>query len=205
MYRITKNGVTLGLTEAPTYIKQAENGCFILCPERDASGIAFAGGVYHLLGRRAMEGVDSVLLEEVDAGEEITRATETNSVVFVTMAEAGSIDDTTAAEHAELFAAWSYPVTYQPGQLRRYGGALYRCLQAHTSQADWTPDSASSLWVRTCDPAERWPAWSAPVGAHDAYPEWAQVSHNGKHWTSIQDNNVWEPGVYGWEEVTDDV
>ena len=39
---------------------------------------------------------------------------------------------------------------------------------------------------------------------HDAYPLGAKVSHNEKHWTSTVENNVWEPGVYGWEEVTDE-
>lgn len=52
----------------------------------------------------------------------------------------------------------------------------------------------------TSDPAEEWPAWSQPVGAHDAYSSGAKVSHNGKHWISSVDNNVWEPGVYGWTE-----
>ena len=80
---------------------------------------------------------------------------------------------------------------------------LYRCLQDHTSQADWTPDAASSLWKATADPAEEWPAWSQPQGAHDAYAKGAKVLHSGKRWTSDVDNNVWEPGVYGWTEVTE--
>ena len=51
MYRIIKDGANIGLTENLNYIKQAENGCYVLCPEHDASGIVFAGTVYHLLGR----------------------------------------------------------------------------------------------------------------------------------------------------------
>lgn len=58
-----------------------------------------------------------------------------------------------------------------------------------------------SLWTPVSDPAEEWPEWSQPVGAHDAYSKDAKVSHNGKHWTSTVDSNVWEPGVYGWTEV----
>ena len=69
--------------------------------------------------------------------------------------------------------------------------------------ADWTPDTAVSLWSVAADPAEEWPAWSQPVGAHDAYAAGDKVSHNGKHWTSSVDNNVWEPGVYGWTEATE--
>lgn len=49
--------------------------------------------------------------------------------------------------------------------------------------------------------SEEWPAWSQPFGAHDAYPAGAKVSHNGKNWINIHgDGNVWEPGVYGWQE-----
>ena len=203
MFKITKNGESLGMTEAPNYIKLTENGSYNLCPEPEASGIAFAGKVYHLLGRAAMEGVDTDMLEEVDAGDEIVKANEAGSITFVTMAEAGAIDATTAAEHAELFSPWAYPVSYKVGNIRRYGGALYKCVQAHTSQADWTPDTAASLWSATSDPAEEWPAWSQPVGAHDAYNAGAKVSHNGKHWTSNQDGNVWEPGAFGWTEAVE--
>ena len=92
---------------------------------------------------------------------------------------------------------------YQWKHIRKYGSQLYRCLQDHTSQADWTPDAASSLWKATADPAEEWPAWSQPQGAHDAYAKGAKVLHSGKRWTSDVDNNVWEPGVYGWTEVTE--
>ena len=205
MYKITKDGATLAMTEAPTYIKQAENGCFVLCQEEEAAGIALGGVPYHLLGRTAMEGVETVMLEETDAGTEITKATEAGGIVFVTLAEAGSIDPTTAAEHADLFAEWAFPVAYTVGQIRRYNGTLYKCVQAHTSQADWTPDTASSLWSKTSDPAEEWPEWSQPVGAHDAYSKGAKVSHKEKHWISTVDSNVWEPGVYGWEESTDGV
>ena len=131
---------------------------------------------------------------------EITKATETGGIMFVTMAEAGSIDDVTAAEHADFFSPWAYPVGYTKGNIRRYNGALYRCLSDHNSQADWTPDAAPSLWVSVSDPAEEWPKWGQPVGAHDAYNVGAKVSHNGKHWISTTDGNVWEPGVYGWTE-----
>ena len=93
MYKIIKDGTTIGLTEFLTYIKQHDNGCFVLCPEPEASGIAFDGKVYHLLGREALEGVSTIMLEEVDAGSEITKAKEMNGIVFVTLAEAGSIDD----------------------------------------------------------------------------------------------------------------
>ena len=89
---------------------------------------------------------------------------------------------------------------YKVGNIREFGGELFRCVQDHTSQADWTPTAAASLWAKIGDPGEEWPAWSQPVGAHDAYNAGDKVSHNGKHWSSDLDANVWEPGVYGWTE-----
>ncbi len=204
MFRIIKDGASIGMTEAPNYIRQAENGSYNLCPEPEASGIAFAGNVYHLLGREQMAGVETVMLEETDAGAEIVKASETGGIMFVTMAEAGSIDDATAAEHAEFFAPWAYPVKYKTGNIRRHGGKLYKCVQDHTSQEDWSPDTAASLWACTSDPAEEWPAWSQPIGAHDSYSTGAKVSHQDKHWISDTDGNVWEPGVYGWTEAAEE-
>lgn len=200
MYKIIENGDTMAMTEAPTYVRRADNGCFVLCAEAEATGIAHAGAVYHLMGRPDLEGAAAtVMLEETDAGEEITKASNTGGIMFVTLAEAGSIDATTAAEHADLFTPWAYPVAYKTGQIRRYtDGKLYKCLQDHTSQEDWTPPAAVSLWVAVADPAEEWPEWSQPVGAHDAYNRGDKVSHNGQHYTSDVDANVWEPGVYGW-------
>ena len=205
MFRIIKDGANLGLTENLNYIKQAENGCFVLCPEQDASGIVFEGNPYHLLGRNPLEGVETVMVERVDAGTELGKANNTGGIMFVTLAEAGNIDPVTAAEHADLFSEWAYPINYKTGQIRRYKGSLYKCVQDHTSQADWTPDTTSSLWSLTADPAEEWPEWVQPIGAHDAYNKGDKASHNQKHWTSTAENNVWEPGVYGWEDVTDAV
>lgn len=206
MYKIVKDGETVAMTEAPNYIRMAGNGCRALCSAEEAEGIAYGGQVFHLLGRPDMEGAAAtVMLEETDAGGEITRAAETGGIMFVTLAEAGSIDATTAAEHADLFAPWAVPVNYKAGQIRRYtDGQLYQCLQDHTSQEDWTPDASPSLWKRVADPAEEWPEWSQPVGAQDAYAKGAKVSRNGKHWTSDLDGNVWEPGVYGWTEAAEE-
>lgn len=125
------------------------------------------------------------------------------AIAFVSMAESGSIDDVTASEQSLLFAEWTVNVAYTVGALRRYGDTLYRCVQAHTSQTGWEPPVAVSLWSVTSDPAEEWPAWSQPLGAHDAYANGAKVSHNQKHWISTVDNNVWEPGVYGWDAATE--
>ena len=95
-------------------------------------------------------------------------------------------------------------VAYVLDDIRQYNGLLYRCVQAHTSQATWTPEAAASLWTRIADPAQEWPEWIQPTGAHNAYALGAKVSHAGKHWVSNVANNVWEPGVYGWTEQAEE-
>lgn len=75
MYKITRDGETVAMTEAPNYVRKAENGCFTLCKEAEAEGIAHGGQVFHLLGRPDMEGaVATVMLEETDAGAELMAA-----------------------------------------------------------------------------------------------------------------------------------
>lgn len=81
----------------------------------------------------------------------------------------------------------------------QFEGGLYRCISPHTSQADWDPKKAVSLWTGCADPAEEWPEWKQPAGTHDAYSKGAKVSYNGKHWISNAENNVWKPGEYGWD------
>lgn len=125
---------------------------------------------------------------------------DTNAITFVTLAESGAIDEVTATEHADVFAEWEPNVKYVAGNLRTHEDVLYKCVQAHTSQADWTPDVTPALWVKAGDPAEEWPEWSQPIGSHDAYAQGDKCSHYGKHWVSSVDGNVWEPGVYGWDE-----
>lgn len=118
------------------------------------------------------------------------------------MDAAGAVlDDGKAVECKALYRPWDAEEAYEVGNMRRYGEGLYRCLTAHQGQDSWTPDAAPSLWVRIDDPAIEWPEWVQPVGATDAYPSGAKVSHGGKRWVSTLDANTWEPGVYGWQEV----
>lgn len=111
----------------------------------------------------------------------------------------GYLDDAQAESVTVLFDEWRSGVAYTAGDRRTFDGLLYRCVQAHTSQADWTPPAVPALWVRTS--TEEWPEWIQPTGAHDAYEKGAKVSHNGKHWINDVDANVYEPGVYGWTEA----
>ena len=78
---------------------------------------------------------------------------------------------------------------------------LYQVLQDHTSAPQWTPDTSPSLYKAVGVTSSGTAIWVQPLGATDAYQTGDRVSHNGKLWESTADSNVWEPGVYGWEEA----
>ena len=111
-----------------------------------------------------------------------------------------TLDDETALTGVELFPMWAIGRAYAAGDRVQHDGTLYKCVQAHTSQADWTPDATPALWVVVS--IDEYPEWVQPTGAHDAYNTGDKVSYNGKHYISTIDANTYAPDVYGWEIVT---
>lgn len=100
------DGTVLALTEDVTYIKKADNGCYILCPEPDASGISYAGTPYHLFGREPLDDAESVILEPTDIGSWVTEtqtaiedadALNVDQAYRLTLLELGITDDTDAS------------------------------------------------------------------------------------------------------------
>lgn len=110
-----------------------------------------------------------------------------------------TLDDETALTGVELFPAWATGMAYAVGDRVQHGGTLYKCVQAHTSQADWTPDATPALWAVVS--IEEYPEWVQPTGAHDAYNKGDKVTYNGKRYVSTADANVYAPDVYGWEVI----
>lgn len=114
--------------------------------------------------------------------------------------ETGALTPEEQETATNLFPSWDgNGKAYAVDDLVQYDNLLWKCVQAHTSQPDWMPGTAPSLWSRASDPGEEWPEWIQPTGGHDAYAAGAKVSHNGKHWISTVDGNVWEPPTM-WEE-----
>lgn len=114
--------------------------------------------------------------------------------------ELANLGDAVALEVAALYPAWAADVSYTTDERVRYGEKLYRCVQSHTSQADWTPDATPALWTEVTKPGEI-PVWKQPTGAQDAYQTGDKVHYPGEGdpvYVSTVDNNVWAPGVYGW-------
>lgn len=110
-----------------------------------------------------------------------------------------SLSDEIALTAPELFKSWRTNTSYTIGDRIQYNLTLYKCVQSHTSQSDWTPDVTPALWTEVS--LDEFPEWKQPTGAQDAYMKDDKVSHNGSHWISTVDSNVWEPGVYGWDQL----
>lgn len=116
-----------------------------------------------------------------------------------------SLSDDDALEAAELFKAWVVNTAYAADERIRYGEKLYRCVQAHTSQADWTPDATPALWTEVAKPGEI-PVWRQPTGAQDAYAKGDKVHFPtavDPVYESLIDANVYSPEAYpaGWAVV----
>ena len=107
-----------------------------------------------------------------------------------------TMDDATALRMVEYYPEPD-AASYAVGDRIQYNGTLYKCVQAHTSQADWTPDATPALWVVVS--IDEYPEWVQPTGAHDAYNTGDKVSYHGKHYICTSDANIYAPDVYGWE------
>ena len=113
-----------------------------------------------------------------------------------------SLPDAAALEAVVLHPVWKAGIAYSAGYKAQHSGRLWRCLHAHKAQAGWEPENAPSLWAKVLIPDETFiHEWEQPDSTNP-YSAGDKVTHNGKTWVSDIDNNVWEPGVYGWSEVS---
>ena len=113
---------------------------------------------------------------------------------------ATNLTDEDALQAVGLFPQWVVEHTYVVGERLQYKNVLYRVVQAHTSQADWTPDKTPALFVVVS--LDEWPEFVQPTGVHDSYNKGDKVTFNGKHYISLIDANVYSPAAYpaGWQE-----
>ena len=127
----------------------------------------------------------------------MTRA-EAEAIVAALVKLRESATDEQALSAPVLYPAWRSGVDYVTGQRVLHNAVLYKVLQDHASQDNWTPDAASSLFAQVLIPdADIISEWVQPESTNP-YAKGDKVTHNGKTWVSDYDNNVWEPGVYGW-------
>lgn len=113
-----------------------------------------------------------------------------------------TLTDEQGLELIALFEPWRTDLAYAVGDRVRHGDKLYKCVQAHTAQDNWTPDATPALWTPIS--VEEYPLWVQPTGAQDAYMTGDKVTFEGKRYTSVIDNNTWSPTAYpqGWKLLT---
>lgn len=163
---------------------------------------SFYNGAYIDMDNRAEEKLKSEYLknEAAERSRPLT-AEEVSRMLIASQINSLAVDDSTALRMREFYPLWEAGQDYTAGFRLRYGGLLYKVLQSHTSQETWAPDAAPSLFAKVLIPDETViPAWEQPDSTN-AYAKGDKVTHKGKTWVSDVDNNLWEPGIYGWIEV----
>lgn len=163
---------------------------------------SFYNGTYIDMDNRAEEKLKSEYHknEAAERSRPLT-AEEVSRMLIASQINSLAVDDSTSLRMLEFYPLWEAGQDYTAGFRLRYGGLLYKVLQAHTSQETWTPDAAPSLFAKVLIPDETViPAWEQPDSTN-AYAKGDKVTHKGKTWVSDVDNNLWEPGIYGWIEV----
>lgn len=126
----------------------------------------------------------------------LARAMELRAIIEEAMSKE---DDSVVLETPQLLPEWKAGVAYKTGKKIQYGGIVWKVLQDHTSQEGWEPGAAPSLFAEVLIPdPDVIPEWKQPDSTNP-YMKGDKVTHNGSTWVCTIDNNVWEPGVYGWD------
>lgn len=110
-----------------------------------------------------------------------------------------ALPDEIALQGVQLFPVWTSGLSVKKDERYQYNGVLYRVVQEHTTQDEWTPDKTPAMW--TVVSLEEWPEFVQPTGVHDAYNKGDKVTFNGEHYICVIDSCTWSPQDYpdGWE------
>ena len=182
------------------------NTKFIVClKKKDASGNVLKEFNTSLASLPVLEGLEtteSVVAENPDIIEQIL--TRLDNVTEIPQEKVSSaVEEYMTKNPINIPKKLPNPhkLTFAGAVTAEYDGTIYKVLQAHTSQDTWIPPDAPSLFAKVLIPNENViPEWEQPDSTNP-YAKGDKVTHNGKTWISTADGNVWEPGVYGWEEV----
>lgn len=228
MYQIksTSSGSEIGMTDTPTYIIVAANGCFNLCQKpEDASGIVFAGKPYALIGHTMDGAEDTVVLETVDAGEAISSLRKETQAVSVkteqinvasrlyVQASSATMDDSVALSIPDLFRTWDEVLAggtqLEANSIINDGGRLYRVVQAVTPQENQAPHDEGMLAIYRPIDKQHAGTMDDPIPFVDGMDTEKDkyYSYNGKTYLCNLSMTpcVWAPdtdGLWQWTEVS---
>ena len=139
------------------------------------------------------------------AARQAAQTTASRLTVGPLLVDTAKVSDAQAAKLTALFDWFDGgSVAYSVGDVANYNGTLYRCVQAHKSQDDWTPDKTPALWTPVREKAGATPdEWRQPTGTSDAYRKGDRVSFSGAVYESVIDANTWSPAAYpaGWKKL----
>lgn len=144
------------------------------------------------------------LLKRVERAEQ-ANAVEASAarVVFIALAQAGTVTPVQALEHQVLFPHWAESIGKQAaaGEYYQHDG-LYRVKQAHILSAEWPPGVATAALFERIQPEGEIEDWQPG----QSYAQGVHVMHSGFEWESMVANNIWEPGGAGvyeniWKKV----
>lgn len=149
-----------------------------------------------------IEEIELLAVQADNAVSDIASSRILSEMVGTIRSEAFVLTDSEALSSIDLFPPYRVDIPYITGERFYYpiNGFLYKVLQNHTSQLDWTPPTAVSLYVKVTPPDVIAP-WVQPLGAQDAYAIGVKVTYGGFTWQNNTANNVWQPGVYGWTKI----
>ena len=114
--------------------------------------VVYENGVYREL--TAEEIAEREAAQAVWEATERTRpltAEEVTAMLIKQQINTLNVDDNTALRMTAFYPEWAENTEYTTGYKVQHSGRLWRCLQAHTSQAGWEPENAASLWTEICE------------------------------------------------------
>ncbi|MDL2215737.1 hypothetical protein LJB77_01505 [Ruminococcaceae bacterium OttesenSCG-928-N02] len=151
---------------------------------------------YHVLAALQCEAAQKALSElGLPRGRAMEEGVQTLRTAITSAAN--YLPDDIASTCAALFESWQPGTLYKAGARIQHAGSLYKCLQEHTSQADWSPPLTPGLWVPVINPDEEWPLIANPISPENPYMEGQKGrTPDGRRWRSLIDFNIWQPSDY---------
>lgn len=136
--------------------------------------------------------------------EEFRRQLQAQNKATKKLVKQSDLSDDELLELIDIYDEWEVGKFVCLGDYCKFDGNLYKVIQEHTTQAEWTPDIAPALYNKV-QPEIVIPEFVQPTGAHDAYKKGDKVTFSGQLYESLIDGNTWSPSDYpqSWQAISD--
>ena len=138
----------------------------------------------------------------VDLAREFRKEFEAQRTATQKILRADTIPAEELLELIDVFDEWKAGEVLAVDDTRKHNGKLYKVLQAHTTQADWSPDIVPALFVEIV-PENVIREIPNPITAEQKFALGEKGTWKGKIYESALDNNVWTPDAHpsGWKLI----